>query len=62
MKPHRLLNQNNKIIGCQPEKNIILTELDRGKDSFLVEGKLVSVVSDYRCDEYRETILKIEGI
>ena len=62
MKKHILKNQHDKHIDGKDNREEILTMLDRGLDEITIDGKRITVQSDFRKEDERVTVLCIEGI
>lgn len=57
---HTIKNQHGKYIQGEVLLNEIYNLLSGGLDYSYIDGKKISVISDYRKDKERETIIKVE--
>jgi hypothetical protein len=62
MTHHRIKNQNGKFIYDRKHYEAIKNMLHNGRDECFIEGKRITVKSDFRKDGDRETVVNIEGI
>ena len=57
---HTITNQDGKFIHEPKIRTEIQDMIDKGLDYTYFDGKKISVMRDYRCDDIRETVIEVE--